>query len=129
MKRMNKLLALALLGLALMTGPAAAHTPSERLEWTLPHSIADALAVSDEKPEVRGPAPKNATGDEYDLGQAQFATTCTPEADAKFQRALVMLHSFDHSSVAVFSAAAELDPDCAIAYWGIAMGDRERVPG
>ena len=60
-----------------------------------------------------------------ELGRVQFQTSCTPEAQAQFERALAMLHSFWFpETIKAFSAVAETDPSCAIAYWGVAISQR-----
>src|SRR5215204_4369055 len=59
------------------------------------------------------------------LGRVQFQTSCTPEAQKQFERALAMLHSFFFpETVKAFNAIPEADPNCAIAYWGIAISQR-----
>jgi tetratricopeptide (TPR) repeat protein len=59
------------------------------------------------------------------LGRVLFETSCTPEAQRQFERALAMLHSFFFpETVKAFSAIPETDPGCAIAYWGIAISQR-----
>jgi tetratricopeptide (TPR) repeat protein len=59
------------------------------------------------------------------LGRVQFQTSCTPEAQKQFERALAMLHSFFFpETVKAFNAIPETDPNCAIAYWGIAISQR-----
>jgi tetratricopeptide (TPR) repeat protein len=59
------------------------------------------------------------------LGRVLFETSCTPEAQQQFGRALAMLHSFFFpETVKAFSAIPETDPSCAIAYWGIAISQR-----
>ena len=60
-----------------------------------------------------------------ELGRVVFQTSCTPQAQAQFERALAMLHSFFFpETIKAFSAVAETDPNCAIAYWGIAVSQR-----
>jgi hypothetical protein len=60
-----------------------------------------------------------------ELGRVHFETSCTPQAQAKFDRGLAMLHSFVYpDSVQAFTEAAAADPQCAIAYWGIAISSR-----
>ena len=60
-----------------------------------------------------------------ELGRVVFPTSCTPQAQAQFERALAMLHSFFFpETIKAFSAVAETDPNCAIAYWGIAVSQR-----
>jgi hypothetical protein len=59
------------------------------------------------------------------LGRVQFHTSCTPQAQQQFERALAMLHSFFFpETVKAFTAIPEADPNCAIAYWGIAISQR-----
>jgi tetratricopeptide (TPR) repeat protein len=59
------------------------------------------------------------------LGTVLFKTSCTPEAQKEFERALALLHSFYFpETVKAFSAIPQTDPNCAIAYWGIAVSTR-----
>jgi len=59
------------------------------------------------------------------LGSVHFETSCTPQAQEKFDRGLAMVHSFFYpDSVQAFTEAAAADPQCAIAYWGIAISHR-----
>ena len=59
------------------------------------------------------------------LGHVHFETSCTPQAQEKFDRALAMVHSFFYpDSIQAFTEAAAADPQCAIAYWGIAISQR-----
>src|SRR5712672_1492763 len=59
------------------------------------------------------------------LGQVSFKTSCAPAAQEKFNRGLAMVHSFFYpNSVQAFTEAAAADPQCAIAYWGIAISHR-----
>jgi tetratricopeptide (TPR) repeat protein len=70
-----------------------------------------------------GDLPKGKSTDE--LGRVVFQTSCTAQAQAQFERALAMLHSFFFpETIKAFSAVAETDPNCAIAYWGIAVSQR-----
>jgi hypothetical protein len=59
------------------------------------------------------------------LGQVSFKTSCTAVAQEKFDRGLAMVHSFFYpDSIQAFTEAAAADPQCAIAYWGIALSHR-----
>jgi tetratricopeptide (TPR) repeat protein len=59
------------------------------------------------------------------LGRVLFKTSCTPEAQKQFERALSMLHSFYFpETVKAFTAIPDTDPSCAIAYWGLAVSIR-----
>jgi tetratricopeptide (TPR) repeat protein len=65
------------------------------------------------------------TGEPEKLGRVHFKTSCTPEAQKEFERALAMLHSFFFpETVKAFTAIPTTDPKCAIAYWGIAISQR-----
>ena len=56
------------------------------------------------------------------LGQVNFTVTCKPAARRQFNRATAMLHSFWYAeSEKAYAGVAKSDPDCAMAYWGIAM--------
>jgi hypothetical protein len=56
------------------------------------------------------------------LGTVQFETSCNAAAQPVFNRAVALLHSFWYEKAAsTFSEAASLDPNCAMAYWGVAM--------
>src|SRR5437764_12049296 len=49
-------------------------------------------------------------------------TTRSPEAQAFFDQGLALLHSFwGYEADRSFERAAQLDPECAMAQWGIAM--------
>jgi tetratricopeptide (TPR) repeat protein len=69
--------------------------------------------------------PANRTGSPEKLGRVHFKTSCSPEAQKEFERALAMLHSFFFpETVKTFTAIPTTDPSCAIAYWGIAISQR-----
>ena len=56
------------------------------------------------------------------LGLVHFATSCSPSVEPKFNRAMALLHSFwTKDAIAGFNGVLKDDPNCAIAYWGIAM--------
>jgi tetratricopeptide (TPR) repeat protein len=56
------------------------------------------------------------------LGKVSFPTSCASEVQAKFERAVALLHSFSYSAAdAAFRDVASADPHCPIAYWGQAM--------
>src|SRR5690242_6367380 len=49
--------------------------------------------------------------------------TKTPAAQRYVNQGLMFLFAYNHDeAVRAFRQAAELDPDCAMAYWGIALG-------
>ena len=66
-------------------------------------------------PALSQPQPKQ-------LGKVHFATTCTPEAQKLFDRAMLYQHSFWYrASKQAFEEVIKRDSNCAIAYWGIAQ--------
>jgi tetratricopeptide (TPR) repeat protein len=49
-------------------------------------------------------------------------TTSSPEAQKYFNQGLNFYYGFNHgAAIRAFTAAAALDPDCAMAHWGIAL--------
>lgn len=62
------------------------------------------------------------TGEYFDLGTFHKPiTTSNPEAQKWFDRGLVWCYGFNHhEATRCFERAAKLDPDCAMAYWGMA---------
>jgi tetratricopeptide (TPR) repeat protein len=49
-------------------------------------------------------------------------TTDSAEAQRYFDQGLGFLHGFDHrAAIRAFQQAAELDPECAMAHWGVAL--------
>ena len=55
-------------------------------------------------------------------GFSRKVTTPSPEAQAYFDQGLSFLYAFNHDeAVRAFRRAAELDPDCAMAHWGISL--------
>jgi len=59
---------------------------------------------------------------EQKLGKVNFETSCKPEAQTHFNRAMLYQHSFFYrASNLAFDEALKTDPECGIAYWGIAL--------
>jgi len=62
------------------------------------------------------------TADGQPLGTVRFPTSCSADAQPRLERGLALLHNMTYEVADTeFQAAAALDPDCAIAYWGSAM--------
>jgi hypothetical protein len=56
------------------------------------------------------------------LGKVSFPTSCDPRVQPLFERGVAMLHSYWFSEGGkTFNAVIEQDPNCAIAYWGLAV--------
>ncbi len=63
-----------------------------------------------------------ARANEERLGEVDFPISCSAAAQQQFNRAVAMLHSFFFpETVKAFTAIAEKEPSCAMAYWGIAI--------
>ncbi len=56
------------------------------------------------------------------LGTVHFPTSCSAEAQKLFDRAMLYQHSFWYrASQRTFEDVLKADPECGIAYWGIAL--------
>ncbi|MBC8234490.1 hypothetical protein H8E77_33490 [bacterium] len=59
---------------------------------------------------------------ESSLGQVNFPISGSTVAQSKFNRGLALLHHMMYAQAEKeFKALSELEPDCPMAYWGIAM--------
>ena len=66
-----------------------------------------------------------ARANEERLGEVNLPISCSPAAQQQFNRAVAMQHSFFFpETVKAFTAIAEKEPSCAMAYWGIAISQR-----
>ena len=66
--------------------------------------------------------PASGQVDDSKLGKVHFETSCNPQAQKLFDRAMLYQHSFwYHASRKVFDDVLKADPECGIAYWGIAL--------
>jgi tetratricopeptide (TPR) repeat protein len=58
----------------------------------------------------------------HSLGHVDFPVSCSPAAKAEFNRAAAILHHMTYPQARqAFEHVAEIDPQCAMAHWGIAM--------
>ena len=56
------------------------------------------------------------------LGTVHFANSCNKAAQAPFERAVALLHSFQfRDAVEAFQQTLKADPGCGVAWWGIAL--------
>src|SRR5476649_1289060 len=56
------------------------------------------------------------------LGIVNFETSCKPEAQKLFNQGMLYQHSFWYrASQRTFEDVLKADPECGIAYWGIAL--------
>src|SRR6202040_1970506 len=59
---------------------------------------------------------------EDEVGSVHFSTSCRADLAGSFNRAVALLHSFQYEDARqAFAEIARLDPQCAMAQWGIAM--------
>jgi hypothetical protein len=93
--------------------------------WVIAHTIAVlALAFTGHPgragtPELHGHAAAGGA-----IGEVDFPTSCSPGVQHRFNQAVWLLHSFWYEeSLKAFSAITEVEPSCAMAYWGIAMSE------
>lgn len=58
----------------------------------------------------------------HTVGKVDFPVSCTEPARAEFNRAAALLHHMTYSQAQeAFRRVAAIDPQCAMAHWGIAM--------
>jgi hypothetical protein len=77
------------------------------------------VAVTAFGPSASANAQENA---DQKLGTVHFATSCNETAQRRFDRAMRYQHSFWYAeSKEIYQDALKADPECAIAYWGIAL--------
>src|SRR4051794_15191190 len=70
-------------------------------------------AHEDEQPRTQG---------NEQLGEVNFPISCSATAQQEFNRGVAILHSFYYpDALRSFTSVTEIDPTCAMGYWGIAM--------
>src|SRR5215218_5477902 len=61
-------------------------------------------------------------GTDEQFGKVHFRTSCNEVAQRRFDRGMRYQHSFWYGPAKeIFGETLEADPECAIAYWGIAL--------
>src|SRR5216117_4497884 len=56
------------------------------------------------------------------IGRVSFPVSCAAAVQKPFERAVALLHSFWYLEAAkAFTEITQADPECAMAYWGLAM--------
>ena len=64
-----------------------------------------------------GPANKQ-------FGSVSFDLSCSEKVKKEFELAMALLHSFEYDEAEkVFAKVIDKEPDCAMAYWGVAMSN------
>ena len=65
---------------------------------------------------------QHSSGNPEKVGTVHFPISCAAKVQQPFERAVALLHSFWFQEANKgFVAVTEMDPDCAMGYWGIAM--------
>lgn len=58
------------------------------------------------------------------FGEVRFSLECEYESREAFDLAISLLHSFEYiEAEKVFVSVIDMDPECAMAYWGVAMSN------
>jgi hypothetical protein len=84
-------------------------------------SFATAIAVMAAAAALPVPALAQDDGEQR-FGTVHFSTSCNETAQRRFDRGMRYQHSFWYrESKEIFEETLKADPDCAIAYWGIAL--------
>ena len=61
-------------------------------------------------------------------GFTRKVTTASPEAQRYFDQGLAFMYAFNHDeAIRAFRRAAELDPKCAMAWWGVAIANGPHI--
>lgn len=62
--------------------------------------------------------------EESRFGKVEFGPSCLDKVRADFNLATALLHSFEYTEAEkVFAKIIDADPDCLMAYWGVAMSN------
>jgi peroxiredoxin/tetratricopeptide (TPR) repeat protein len=116
----------ALAGLALaVTNPARGDEPNKPTATASEVNPAVPAAGHSIHGEAFNAGPRHEATLLPGMGKIHFpVTTAKPEAQAFIDQGVAQLHSFYYyESERSFRQAAKIDPDCAMAYWGMAMSN------
>ena len=59
---------------------------------------------------------------------SRSVSTASPEAQRYFDQGLAFMYAFNHDeAIRAFTRASELDPDCAMAHWGVAIANGPHI--
>jgi tetratricopeptide (TPR) repeat protein len=104
--------------------PASQLSPRQRLVPVLTAALVAAFALGMARSAI---AQSNAAHDTHELMEGRgrgvsFPVSCGADIQPRFDAALAAQHSFWYGQAQKeFTAISEAKPDCAMAYWGIAM--------
>ncbi len=83
--------------------------------------VALPVAAQSDEHQHHGAAPER-------LGTVSFPISCRADAQPGFTRAVALLHSFWYEEAKkAFSETARVDPQCGMAWWGVAMSNYHQV--
>jgi hypothetical protein len=100
------------------------HAMNSILKKLLTLAIAGALLAACNEAHVGDAIVDVPAVDPYgnELGSIQFPVSCNEQAIPMMERSLALLHHMTYTGAeAEFSRAIKADPQCALAYWGVAM--------
>lgn len=97
--------------------------------WVVVMAVSLVACAKHPPPRATGGGPPAASATFEGLGgHSRRVTTTSPEAQRFFDRGLAFLYAFNHDeAIRSFRKAAELDPKCASAYWGIALANGPHI--
>ena len=103
--------------------------PCRRLVAALAISLLAAGCSERRQPAGAGPEPSAAVPLFEGLGGfGRPVTTTSAEAQRYFDQGLSFVYAFNHDeAIRSFTRAAELDPSCAMAWWGIALANGPHI--
>jgi hypothetical protein len=91
------------------------------LSGCLAHEAGSAAAPPAREAVVATAAPAR-SGAQAEYGVVHFPVSCTPAAQAQFDLGVSQQHSFFYpETLKTFTRVTEIDPGCAMAYWGLAF--------
>lgn len=83
---------------------------------------AKAILTTEQVGRLRESLSRGIGPDDHVLGTVDFPVSCSVPAQVEFNRAVALLHHMSYPQArAAFERVAVIDPNCAMAHWGIAM--------
>jgi hypothetical protein len=88
--------------------------------WMADEQVAKGAGAGPGAPGASAAATPSAAAEAPQYGTVTFPVSCSAPAQEQFNRAVGALHSFFYpETIKAFTRVLELDPGCAMAYWGI----------
>ena len=97
--------------------------PQDCPDWILEHIMISKKTIAAAALAVAWIAqPAYSATKKKQLGSVHFETSCKPDAQRLFDTGMLYQHSFWYGAARrTFEEVLKADPQCAIAYWGIAV--------